>query len=561
MSETVTHREVANRGLLVVSVMLATLMQALDMTIANVALPNMQGSLSATQDQISWVLTSYIVAAAIAMPATGWLASVLGRRRLLLIAIGGFTLASVLCAMATSIGAMVAFRLLQGLFGAALVPVSQSTLLDVFPREKHGAAMALWGMGVMVGPDPRPAARRLADRRLQLALGVPDQRAGWHPRLAGRRRKSADRRQSAVALRLARLRLSRRRYRRAAVDARSRPAEGLVRLHRDPDRGGAGSLGFYLYGVHWYTSKKPFLDIGLFRDRNFLASNIFIFVIGVVLFATMALLPPFLQNVMNYPVVTTGLLLAPRGVGTLIAMMLVGRLLARGADARRLIAGIGMSLTAYSLWQMAGWTADVPEAMIVSCGVLQGFGLGLVFVPISTVAYSTLPMAARTEAAGIFSLMRNIGSSVGISIVMTLLSRGTQINHAELAERITAFDPAAAHLRRNCIAAGCSAGRVERAGDAASGGNRVPQRFLDDDDHDHRRDSAVAAAAAGAPCARAGRRGRSLIRSARREEPRIHDEGTKTTKKSQKIREWNKVPNPVSAFLRDFSFVFFVSSW
>ena len=196
--------------------------------------------------------------------------------------------------------------------------------------------------------------------------------------------------------------------------------------------------------MHWYTS-KPFLDLGLFRDRNFLASNIFIFVLGVVLFATMALLPPFLQNLMNYPVVTTGLLLAPRGVGTLIAMMLVGRLLARGADAR-LLAGIGMTLTAYSLWQMASWGPDVPAAAIVTCGVIQGLGLGLVFVPISTVAYSTLPMSARTEAAGIFSLMRNIGSSVGISIVITLLSRGTQINHAELAERITAFDPAAAHL-------------------------------------------------------------------------------------------------------------------
>jgi DHA2 family multidrug resistance protein len=152
MSQTTTHREVANRGLLVVSVMLATLMQALDTTIANVALPNMQGSLSATQDQVSWVLTSYIVAAAIATPATGWLASVMGRRRLLLIAIAGFTIASVLCGIAGSIGQMVAFRLLQGLFGAALVPLSQSTLLDVYPREKHGSAMALWGMGVMVGP-------------------------------------------------------------------------------------------------------------------------------------------------------------------------------------------------------------------------------------------------------------------------------------------------------------------------------------------------------------------------------------------------------------------------
>jgi DHA2 family multidrug resistance protein len=204
-------------------------------------------------------------------------------------------------------------------------------------------------------------------------------------------------------------------------------------------------LGFYLYAVHWFTGRRAFVDLALFKDRNFLASNVFIFVLGVVLFATMALLPPFLQNLMGYPVVTTGLLLAPRGVGTLIAMMLVGRLLARGADAR-LLAAIGMALTAYSLWQMSHWSASVPEAMIVTSGVIQGLGLGLVFVPISTVAYSTLPMAARTEAAGIFSLMRNIGSSVGISIVMTLLSRGTQVNHAELAARITPFDAAASHL-------------------------------------------------------------------------------------------------------------------
>jgi DHA2 family multidrug resistance protein len=204
-------------------------------------------------------------------------------------------------------------------------------------------------------------------------------------------------------------------------------------------------LGFYLYGVHWKYGTRPFVNLGLFADRNFLASNVFIFVLGVVLFATMALLPPYLQNLMDYPVVTTGILLAPRGVGTLIAMMLVGRLLARGADAR-LLAGIGMLLTAFSLYQMMHFNLDVPEHLIISTGVIQGLGLGLVFVPISTVAYSTLPMAARTEAAGIFSLTRNIGSSVGISIVMTLLSRNTQVNHAELAAHITPFGDGMAQL-------------------------------------------------------------------------------------------------------------------
>ena len=440
---TPTHREVANRGLLVVSVMLATLMQALDTTIANVALPNMQGSLSATQDQISWVLTSYIVAAAIATPATGWLASVFGRRRLLLIAIGGFTVASVLCGIASDIGQMVLFRLLQGLFGAALVPVSQSTLLDVFPRERHGAAMAMWGMGVMIGPilGP-PLGGWLTDMyswHWVFLINVPIGALG----LLG----------VAASLPTDETKASRFDWRGFGFLAVGIGALQLF-LDRGEQQDWFGSveiqieaaiafLGFYLYVVHWYTSPRAFVDLGLFKDRNFLASNVFIFVLGVVLFATMALLPPYLQSLMNYPVVTTGLLLAPRGIGTLFAMMLVGRLLARGVDAR-ILAGIGMALTAWSLWQMVHWSTDVPEHTIVSTGITQGLGLGLVFVPISTVAYSTLPTQARTEAAGIFSLMRNIGSSVGISIVMTLLSRGTQINHAELAARLTPFDSAAA---------------------------------------------------------------------------------------------------------------------
>jgi DHA2 family multidrug resistance protein len=433
-----SHREVANRGLLVASVMLATLMQALDTTIANVALPNMQGSLSATQDQVSWVLTSYIVAAAIATPATGWLSSVMGRRRLLLIAIGGFTLASVLCGIATGIGEMVAFRLLQGVFGAALVPISQSTLLDVFPREKHGAAMALWGMGVMVGPilGP-PLGGWLTDAyswHWVFLINVPI---------------------GALALFGVAASLPTDDTRASRFDWRGFGflAIGIGALQLMLDRGelqdwfssveiqieGAlAFLGFYLYVVHWMSADRPFVNLGLFKDRNFFASTIFIFVLGVVLFATMALLPPYLQNLMNYPVVTTGILLAPRGIGTLIAMMLVGRLLARGADAR-VLAGLGMTITAYSLWQMVHWGTDVPAWLIVETGVIQGLGLGFVFVPISTIAYSTLPMAARTEAAGIFSLMRNIGSSVGISIVITLLARGTQINHAEIAARVTPF--------------------------------------------------------------------------------------------------------------------------
>ncbi|MGA7296113.1 MAG: DHA2 family efflux MFS transporter permease subunit [Rhodanobacteraceae bacterium] len=433
-----THREVDNLPLLVVSIMLATLMQVVDTTIANVALPHMQGSLSATQDQVAWVLTSYIVAAAIATPATGWLAGHFGRKNLLLVSIAGFTLASVLCAMATGIGEMVVFRVLQGLFGAALVPISQSSLLDSFPPEKHGSAMAMWGMGIMVGPILGPPLGGWLTETYSwhwvFLINVP---LGILALFGVMASVPADEHKPS--------RFDLRGFMLVAV--------GIAALQLFLDRGNQEDwlssteiliemalafLGLYLYFVHWREVKRPFVDLGLLGDRNFGAANLFIFIIGVVLFATMALLPPYLQNLMNYPVITTGMLLAPRGIGTLVAMVLVGRILARGIDPR-IPAAIGISLTALSMWMITGWNADVPVWPIINAGVVQGLGLGLVFVPVSTMAYATLPMGTRTEAAGIYSLVRNIGSSVGISIVFTLAARYTQINHAEIASRVSAY--------------------------------------------------------------------------------------------------------------------------
>lgn len=429
--------------LLVVSIMLATLLQVIDSTIANVALPNMQGSLSATQDQVSWVLTSYIVAAAIATPVTGWFAQALGRKRLLLIAIGGFTVASMLCALAGSIGQMVAFRLLQGLFGAMLVPVSQSVLLDVFPRERHGQAMALWGVGVMIGPilGP-PLGGWLTDSwswHWVFLINVPVGALAFF----------------GIAASVAAEPVRRARFDWAGFAFLTMTLGALqLLLDRGEQQDWFESLeiriealivafGAYFYFLHARSSERPLLDFRLLRDRNFLAGVVFIFILGVVLFATMALLPPFLQSLMGYPVVTTGLLLAPRGLGMLVAMLAVGRLLARGVDGRWLILP-GVLLAAISLWQMTQFTPDMPSGPIVFAGVVQGLGLGLVFVPVSTLAYSTLPMTTRVEAASIFALARNIGASVGISVVFTLLARGTQINHAELAERVTPFSPGAA---------------------------------------------------------------------------------------------------------------------
>jgi DHA2 family multidrug resistance protein len=426
-----------NRGLVIGSVMLATLMQAIDTTIANVALPEMQGSLSATQDQASWVLTSYIVAAAILTPVTGWLAGALGRRRLLLLAVGGFTVASLLCGIATGIGEMVVFRVMQGVFGAALVPISQSLLLDVFPKEKHGQAMALWGMGIMIGP----------------ILGPP--LGGWLTEFYSWRWVFLINLPVGILAMLGIM---------AGVDkepTHSRPLDwiglalmtlgiGAMQLFFDRGQGedwfssleiqieaAIAFLGVYLYIVHWKTTEHPLLDLGLLRNSNFAVSVMLIFVIGIVLFSTLALLPPYLSQIMHYPVLDIGLLLAPRGMGTMAGMMIVGRLLGR-IDARWPIM-VGIIMTGASLYFMTQFGVEVSNFDVVWIGLLQGLGLGLVFVPISSVAYSTLPAHQRTEAASLFSLVRNIGSSIGISAVMTMLARGAQASHSELAARIPAF--------------------------------------------------------------------------------------------------------------------------
>jgi DHA2 family multidrug resistance protein len=429
-----------NRGLITVSIMLATVMQALDMTIANVALPHMQGSFSASQDQIAWVLTSYIVAAAIMTPPTGVLAARLGRKRLFLWAVGGFTVSSMLCGAATSLDELVIFRLLQGVFGAGLVPLSQAVLLDSYPRERHGSAMAMWGVGVMVGPILGPTLggwlTEYYSWRWVFYINVPFGVLALLGILAFVPETERDRTRPFDFFGFALLGL--------AIGALQ------IMLDRGELKDWFGSaeimtyaalagLGLYMFLVHMVTAERPFLDPALFRDRNLSTGLFFIFVVGIVLLATLALLPPFLQDLMGYPVLTTGLVLAPRGVGTMIAMLLVGRLISR-MDPRAFIV-LGLLLAAQSLWAMAGFTTEVDIWTIVRTGLTQGLGLGFIFVPLSTLTFATLPVHLRTEGAGMFSLMRNLGSSIGISVVETLLARNTQINHSALAANISPFNP------------------------------------------------------------------------------------------------------------------------
>jgi DHA2 family multidrug resistance protein len=438
MSATVSAAAPLNRGMITLSVMLATVMQVVDTTIVNVALPHMQGSMAATQDQISWVLTSYIVAAAILTPLTGVLADRFGRKRLFAAAVIGFTLASMLCGAATSLTQLVLFRALQGALGASLVPLSQAVLLDTYPREKHGSAMALWGMGVMVGPILGPTLGGWLTEYyswrwafyinlpvgILAVLGI----AAFVPEAKGREKRGFDFFGFAllsIAIGALQLMLDRGN----ALDWFDSTEVVL--------EAATAALAFYMFMVHMFTAEKPFIEPGLFADRNFVAGVLLMFTVGVLLLATMALLPPFLQSLLGFPVITAGYVLAPRGVGTMLAMMVVGRVVGK-VDVRLLVL-TGLMLMAWSLHEMTQFNTDVGTSEIIWTGVVQGIGLGFIFVPLSTIAFSTLAARYRNEGTAMFSLIRNIGSSVGISIVMTVLGHEIQSSHAALSENITPF--------------------------------------------------------------------------------------------------------------------------
>ena len=431
----------SRRTLVTICAMTATIMQALDTTIANVALPYMQGSLSASLDQINWVLTSYIVTAAIMTAPIGWLADRFGRKKLFIACAAGFTLASVLCGLAHNIEQMVAFRLLQGMFGAALVPLSQSVMLDAYMLEERGSAMAIWGIGVMLGPIMGPTLGAWLTETyswhwvflVNLPVGIftvlglaafmeetkpkADLRFDWFGFVS-------------LAVGIGSLQLMLDRGEQLGwFDSSEIVAEAV-----------ASAAGFYFFFAHSLTTKTPFVRFESFRDRNYLGGILFMSVIGVVLFGTMALVTPFLQNVIGYPIMTAGMLLASRGVGTLVGMMAVGRLM-KLLEARYLIL-TGLVLTAYTLWQMVGFTNETQASTIVILSMVQGLGLGLVFVPLSTVAFATLPGHLRTEGTAILTLVRNIGSSIGISIVITNLTSTGTLMHARLAEHITPFNGA-----------------------------------------------------------------------------------------------------------------------
>ncbi|MBW8897759.1 MAG: DHA2 family efflux MFS transporter permease subunit [Massilia sp.] len=429
--------------MITISIMLATIIQALDGTIANVALPHMQGSLSASQDQITWVLTSFIVAAAIATPLNGWLVDRFGLKNVFLVSVAGFTAASVLCGISATLTEIVVARMLQGVFGAALVPLSQSVLLDINPREKHGSAMAVWGMGVMIGPILGPTLGGwLTDSyswRWVFFINVPiGALAFWgilryiHGTSPARRIRFDTFGFVTLSIAIGALQML---LDRGEQNDWFASTETWVELILTV-------MAFAYFIGHTLTrpAGASFVDFRLLKNGNYVTGLLLIFIVGMVLFATRALMPTMLQGLMGYPAKLAGLVTAPSGLGTMAAMMIVGRL--TGKVDFRLLLGVGFAITAFSLWQMMHYTLVLSQSDIVWPGIVQGVGLGLVFVPLSAATFATLSPQMRAEGTALYSLVRNIGSSIGIALVQALLVRNTQIAHAALVTHVNAANPA-----------------------------------------------------------------------------------------------------------------------
>jgi DHA2 family multidrug resistance protein len=404
-----------------------------------VALPYIQGSVSASADQINWVLTSYIVAAAIMTPPSGYLATRFGRKRILMASIAGFVVASVLCGLSQSLMQIVLFRLMQGFFGAALVPLSQSILLDIYTPEERGSAMALFGVSVMVGPVLGPVIGGwLTDHvswRWVFYINVPIGAlalAGVSAFVSESRRDSLAKLDwmgfGLLSLTIAALQLFLDRGEQLDwFSSGEIQIEALV-----------AASACYLFLVHTFTAQNSFVTPRLFLDRNFSVGMLFIFIVGITYLASMALMTPYLQTLMDYPVVTAGLVMGPRGMGTMVCMFLVGKLIGR-VDTRWLLL-TGLAITAWAMYDMTGWTPDVSQWTIIQVGFIQGAGLGFLFVPLTTVTFATLPPEKRGEGTGLYNLSRNIGSAVGISIVTALLTENVQANHAEIASHVTPYN-------------------------------------------------------------------------------------------------------------------------
>ncbi|MET0668344.1 MAG: DHA2 family efflux MFS transporter permease subunit [Methylibium sp.] len=424
---------------LVIAVVLTAVLEVLDMTIVNVAIPHMLGAFAATPDQITWILTSYIVAAAVVMPLTGYLSNWLGRRRLLFLSITGFTLASALCGAAWNLESMVLFRLAQGVFGAPLVPLSQGIILDAFPREKHGQALAIFGLGIMVAPVIGPTLGGYLTEnyswRVVFYINIPIgiiallMAMGHLPK-----RPIKDIQTDWLGMALLVLAVGAIQY---VLD------QGMTRDWFNSRVIVVGTIiavfttaAFFLRG---WNKPDNIIDLSLLKDRNFVAGTLAITAYGISLYGWMAIMPLFSQRLLGYPADVAGTLFIPRAIFSAITLAITGSILIRLFDARWLVAA-GLVLTALGTFPMAYFSLYVDFWGISTPGMISGIGSGLFFVPLTAVAFASIPNAKYDEASGVYALMRGIGGSIGIAVVSWLLVRQAQIHFNELTSHITPFN-------------------------------------------------------------------------------------------------------------------------
>jgi len=426
---------------LVVAVVLTAVLEVLDITIVSVAIPHMLGTFGATSDQITWVLTSYLVSAAVVMPLTGYLSTRLGRRRLLTLSIIGFVISSGLCGVSWNLGSMVIFRLLQGVCGAPLVPLSQAILLDAFPKEKHGQALAIFGLGIMVAPVLGPTfGGWLTDTFVWRAVFYINVPIGLF----------------ALLLAMGQLPRSELKYMKTDWTGLVLLVLAVGSLQFVLDQGQMrdwfnsrviqfftavcvfASTAFFMRG---WNNPKNIVDLSLLKDRNFLAGLLAITAYGVTLFGTIALLPLLTQRLMGYPAMSAGMLFIPRAVASAIALAITGNFLMRWIDSRILVAA-GIVLSAVGTMMMAGLSLQADAWAIASPGIIAGIGMGLFFVPLTAVAFGTVPQSKLDEASGLFALMRGIGSSIGIAVVSWLFVRQGQVHWDNLISYINPYNPA-----------------------------------------------------------------------------------------------------------------------
>ena len=399
----------------------------------------MQGTLSTSADEITWVLTSYVIAAAIMTAPVGWMAVRFGRKNLHITCMLGFVIASMLCGAADSLTQIVCFRFLQGVCGAALVPLSQATMLDIYPFERRAEAMAIFGMGVMVGPIVGPTLggylTEVYNWRYVFYVNLPFGIIAslgllfFLPKAPPKPEMKFDWTGFAVlAMGVGAFQLMLDRGQKLDwFSSREIILEALL-----------AGLGFYLFVVHMLTAKRPFLPPALFKDRNFVCGVSMVFCTATVMLASSALMAPYLETLAQYPVETAGWSLAPRGLGVMIGMQVASRL-ANRIDHRKLMA-TGLLTMGSALYSISYWTPDVAQHVMMMTLLVQGFGTGLVFNPMTVVAFVTLPTNLRGYATSLQSLCRNLGQAVGVSVTSLMLVRNVHTSHAGIVAEITPFD-------------------------------------------------------------------------------------------------------------------------